>query len=53
MESDIRHFGVRANGVELHVAEAGPKYGPLLVLLHGFLELPPSRAAGSVPGART
>jgi pimeloyl-ACP methyl ester carboxylesterase len=29
---------VQANGIELHVAEAGPPDGPLVVLLHGFPE---------------
>lgn len=29
---------VRTNGVTLHVAEAGPDDGPLLILLHGFPE---------------
>jgi pimeloyl-ACP methyl ester carboxylesterase len=29
---------ITTNGVALHVAEAGPKDGPLLILLHGFPE---------------
>lgn len=29
---------VRTNGVALHLAEAGPEAGPLLILLHGFPE---------------
>ncbi len=29
---------VKTNGLTLHVAEAGPKGGPLLILLHGFPE---------------
>lgn len=29
---------VRSNGISLHVAEAGPEDGPLLILLHGFPE---------------
>lgn len=29
---------VKTNGVTLHVAEAGPPDGPLLILLHGFPE---------------
>lgn len=30
--SSTRHV----NGVDLHVVEAGPKHGPLVILLHGF-----------------
>lgn len=29
---------VKTNGISLHVAEAGPKEGKLVVLLHGFPE---------------
>ncbi len=29
---------IAINGITLHVAEAGPKDGPLLILLHGFPE---------------
>ena len=29
---------VATNGITLHVAEAGPADGPLLILLHGFPE---------------
>jgi pimeloyl-ACP methyl ester carboxylesterase len=29
---------VRTNGISLHVVEAGPRGGPLVVLLHGFPE---------------
>jgi pimeloyl-ACP methyl ester carboxylesterase len=29
---------IRTNGIELHVACAGPEAGPLIVLLHGFPE---------------
>jgi pimeloyl-ACP methyl ester carboxylesterase len=36
--SDIRFTRVRTNGVELHVAEAGPPDGRPLFLLHGFPE---------------
>jgi pimeloyl-ACP methyl ester carboxylesterase len=36
--TEIRNSWVAANGVELHVAEAGPEDGPLVVLLHGFPE---------------
>jgi epoxide hydrolase 4 len=34
----MRHHEVITNGVRLHVAEAGPAEGPLVVLLHGFPE---------------
>jgi pimeloyl-ACP methyl ester carboxylesterase len=30
------HRSVSANGIRLHVAEAGPADGPLVLLLHGF-----------------
>lgn len=30
------HRSVSANGIRLHVAEAGPRTGPLVLLLHGF-----------------
>ena len=29
---------LRANGIELHAAAAGPPDGPLVLLLHGFPE---------------
>ena len=29
---------IRTNGVQLHVVEAGPQDGPLVILLHGFPE---------------
>lgn len=34
----VRRTWLRVNGVLLHVAEAGPQDGPLVVLLHGFPE---------------
>ena len=34
----LAHRTIRANGVELHVVEAGPADGPVVVLLHGFPE---------------
>ncbi len=34
----ITHRFIPTNGVRLHVAEAGPQDGPLVVLLHGFPE---------------
>ncbi|KAA6444016.1 alpha/beta fold hydrolase [Bacillus atrophaeus] len=36
--ADIEFQYVKTNGVTLHVASAGPKDGPLVVLLHGFPE---------------
>ncbi|MGL4651864.1 MAG: alpha/beta fold hydrolase [Caldilineaceae bacterium] len=32
----IRHEAIVTNGVALHVAQAGPTDGPLVLLLHGF-----------------
>lgn len=37
-ETEITHRTLAANGMQLHVAEAGPAEGPLVVLLHGFPE---------------
>lgn len=37
-QTDISQRYVQANGVRLHVAQAGPEDGPPLVLLHGFPE---------------
>ena len=34
----IQHAIHRTNGIELHVAAAGPENGPLVILLHGFPE---------------
>ncbi len=34
----VRFSRVAANGIELHIAEAGPAEGPLVFLLHGFPE---------------
>ena len=36
--SKLRFSRVTVNGVTLHVAEAGPEAGPLVILLHGFPE---------------
>ena len=37
--AEVTHEQVAANGVELHVATAGPVGGPPVVLCHGFPEL--------------
>jgi pimeloyl-ACP methyl ester carboxylesterase len=37
--SEITHEQIPANGIELHVATAGPKDGQPVVLCHGFPEL--------------
>lgn len=34
----IAHHTIPVNGVKLHVAQAGPEDGPLVILLHGFPE---------------
>ena len=34
----VTHRFIATNGVSLHIAEAGPQDGPLVVLLHGFPE---------------
>ncbi len=36
---DVTHEQIPANGIELHVAVAGPADGPPVVLCHGFPEL--------------
>lgn len=38
MGGEIRHRFIETNRIRLHVAEAGPEDGPLVVLLHGFPE---------------
>jgi pimeloyl-ACP methyl ester carboxylesterase len=38
-EADVTHEQVPSNGMELHVAVAGPADGPPVVLCHGFPEL--------------
>ena len=35
---DIRHRSLAANGIRLHIAEAGPSEGPCIILCHGFPE---------------
>lgn len=34
----VTHQVISTNGIKLHVAEAGPPDGPLVILLHGFPE---------------
>lgn len=36
--ADLRFRYIDTNGIRLHVAEAGPEDGPLVILLHGFPE---------------
>ncbi len=38
MRSSLRELQIETNGVRLHVVEAGPADGPLVLLLHGFPE---------------
>lgn len=38
MTGDVRFADVQAGAVRLHVAQAGPADGPLVILLHGFPE---------------
>lgn len=38
VETQVEHEYVQTNGVTLHVAQAGPQDGPLVILLHGFPE---------------
>ena len=35
---DVRHRQVATNGISMHVAEAGPADGPVVLLCHGFPE---------------
>ncbi len=34
----MEHHRIATNGIQLHVAQEGPKDGPLMILLHGFPE---------------
>ncbi|NEU66697.1 alpha/beta fold hydrolase [Spirosoma agri] len=38
MTSTVKHTFVDTNGIQLHVVQAGPVSGPLVILLHGFPE---------------
>jgi pimeloyl-ACP methyl ester carboxylesterase len=35
----VEHQQIATNGIQLHVVQAGPKDGPLVILLHGFPEV--------------
>jgi epoxide hydrolase 4 len=36
--SELRHKSLKCNGLNLHVTEAGPEDGPVVLMLHGFPE---------------
>lgn len=36
--TDSQHQMIATNGIQLHVVQAGPEDGPLVILLHGFPE---------------
>lgn len=36
--AELEHNYIETNGIRLHVVQAGPKNGPLVILLHGFPE---------------
>ena len=36
--AEIAHRTIETNGIQMHVAEAGPADGPLVILCHGFPE---------------
>ena len=38
MSKEIEQSFIDANGIRLHISEAGPKDGPLVILAHGFPE---------------
>ncbi len=38
MTDNFEHTTIKTNGVNLHVVQAGPLDGPLVILLHGFPE---------------
>ena len=38
LTKELEHQLIKTNGVTLHVVQAGPKDGPLAILLHGFPE---------------
>ena len=36
--ANVTHRSIETNGIDMHIAEAGPADGPLVVLCHGFPE---------------
>jgi epoxide hydrolase 4 len=36
--NNYTHTTLKTNGINLHVVQAGPQHGPLVILLHGFPE---------------
>jgi epoxide hydrolase 4 len=38
MDLLVEHHTIDTNGIRLHVAQAGPQKGPLVIMLHGFPE---------------
>jgi pimeloyl-ACP methyl ester carboxylesterase len=38
MDTPIEHTHITTNGITLHVVQAGPQDGPLVILLHGYPE---------------
>ncbi|MDT8859734.1 alpha/beta hydrolase [Alkalihalobacillus sp. MEB130] len=38
MENNVEFHYIKTNGITIHTAVAGPKDGPLVILLHGFPE---------------
>jgi pimeloyl-ACP methyl ester carboxylesterase len=38
MDEAYNHTLIKTNGINLHVVQAGPESGPLVILLHGFPE---------------
>ena len=35
---NLEHVTIPTNGIHLHVVQSGSRYGPLVILLHGFPE---------------
>ncbi|MBC7809706.1 MAG: alpha/beta hydrolase, partial [Burkholderiales bacterium] len=38
MTANYEHHTIKTNGINLHIVQAGPQDGPLVILLHGFPE---------------
>lgn len=36
--AQLEHVSIQTNGIQLHVVQAGPDSGPMVILLHGFPE---------------